>query len=116
QSFGLAAQHPAEVLDEVIDRRISALGKILVPVTNRDQERAGNREFRNAIRMGDQESGVLCPDGAGCADPPDDDISHFRLPGMLKRTDSFEAADPREEFANVVAAPPFPVTDDVESG
>lgn len=90
--------------------------KILMPEADGNQKGARNRELGQAMGVADEKLGVLVPHRPGGADSPDHHVGHFALTGMMKRADSFEAANPPEKFADVVGAAPLAVADHIEPG
>jgi len=111
-----AGQDLGQMIHEALDCGVSFAAVIFVPVAHGNQERAGEGKLRNARGVVHEEAGIGGEHRFGYLHPAHHDVAVFCLSLMLVPPDFFKSADAGEKLADVVAAAPFAVADDVDSG
>src|SRR5207244_7229161 len=87
-----------------------------VPVTDCDEEWAGQGELGAAVGVADKEFGIFREDRIADGHPADDDVSQLDLSLVLELADALEPAHALEELSDVVSPTPLAVADAINSG
>ena len=116
QGLRLTFQNLGQVLKEVLKSRIGLPTVVGVPVADRNQKRAGQRELRDTVGMCNQKARIRRENRSDRAHALHDNVGELDFALMRVLTASFKTTDARQEFTDVLRPPPLAVTDDIQAG
>jgi len=115
QRPGLASQDLGQVFEKMLHGRVGLAAVVNVPVAQGDQERARQGKLGHPIGVTGQERRILGKDRLRGGDAADDDVGVLHLTLMLVTAAFLKTADPPQQLADVLFAPPFAVADHVHA-